>query len=204
MATNTFKELDIVKYINPEELEVKKPEYGTKLAELYGIIRDSYRDTVYVEFIKKNGKTLDIVNRPINELERVGALYDLIKKGSTPIIINNPVKVKAENNNTDVATATVKVRKPRKTKAKSDIDISTTSTKLNGLRILPTGLFDHFSRSGFVDSIINNGGIYGSGGVNKKLDILVVGRAAGPAKINKAKELGIRMIDEATYLEMIK
>lgn len=201
MATNTFKELDVVKYVNPEELEVNKPEYGTKLADLYGIIRDSYRDTVYVEFFKKNGKTLDIVNRPIAELEKVGSLYDLVKKGSNPIVITKTVKVKVEK------PAKEKVRKPRsprKLKEDSIVDVSSTSNKLNGLRILPTGLFDHFSRARFVDSIINNGGIYGSGGVNKKLDILVVGRAAGPAKINKAKELGIRMIDEDTYLGMIK
>jgi len=201
MAANTFKELDVVKYVNPEELEANKPEYGTKLADLYGIIRDSYRETVYVEFFKKNGKTLDIVSRPIGELERVGSLYDLVKKGSTPIVIPKPVKVKAEKSEEEKVR---KPRSPRKLKATSDIDVSATSTKLHGLRILPTGLFDHFSRSGFVDSIVNNGGIYGSGGVNKKLDILVVGRAAGPAKINKATELGIRMIDEATYLEMIK
>jgi NAD-dependent DNA ligase len=201
MAANTFKELDVVKYVNPEELEANKPEYGTKLADLYGIIRDSYRETVYVEFFKKNGKSLDIVCRPIGELERVGSLYDLIKKGSTPIVIMKPVKVKAEKSEEEKVR---KPRSPRKLKAASDIDVSATSTKLHGLRILPTGLFDHFSRSGFVDSIVNNGGIYGSGGVNKKLDILVVGRAAGPAKINKATELGIRMIDEATYLEMIK
>lgn len=198
---NTFKELDIVKYANPEELETNKPEYGTKLADLYGIVRDTYRNKVYVEFFKKNGKTLNIVCRPNEELELVGSLYDLVKKGSTPIVIPKPVKVKVEKSNEEKVR---KPRGPRKLKAKSDIDISTTSTKLHGLRILPTGLFDHFSRSGFVDSIINNGGIYGSGGVNKKLDILVVGRAAGPAKISKATELGIRMIDEATYLEMIK
>lgn len=201
MAANTFKELDVVKYVNPEELEANKPEYGTKLADLYGIIRDSYRETVYVEFFKKNGKSLDIVCRPIGELERVGSLYDLIKKGSTPIVIMKPAKVKVEKSEEEKVR---KPRSPRKLKAASDIDVSATSTKLHGLRILPTGLFDHFSRSGFVDSIVNNGGIYGSGGVNKKLDILVVGRAAGPAKINKATELGIRMIDEATYLEMIK
>lgn len=201
MAANTFKNLDVVKYINPEELEANKPEYGTKLADLYGIIRDSYRETVYVEFFKKNGKTLDIVSRPVGELERVGSLYDLVKKGSTPIVIAKPVKVKVEKSEEEKVR---KPRSPRKLKEASDIDVSATSTKLHGLRILPTGFFDHFSRSGFVDSIVNNGGIYGSGGVNKKLDILVVGRAAGPAKINKATELGIRMIDEATYLEMIK
>ena len=80
---------------------------------------------------------------------------------------------------------------------------TTTSNKLAGIRILPTGLFTRFSRQGFVDNIIANGGIYASGGVNKKLDILVVGKAAGPAKINKARELGIKMITEDEYLAMI-
>lgn len=202
-----IKELDIVKYANPETLEEQKPNYGEGLAGLYGIVRDTYKDKCYVEFFNKRNKTLDVVCRPYIELVKVGSMYELISRGANPVgpkIIVKEVKVKEPK----VKEPKVKVAKaPKEHKAvvkEVHAPVLGQSNKLSGLRILPTGLFDNFSRSSFIDSIIANGGIYGSGGVNKKLDILVVGRAAGPAKINKANELGIRMISEEDYLAMLK
>ena len=55
---------------------------------------------------------------------------------------------------------------------------------------------------GIKDSVINNGGQYGSG-VNKTLDYLIVGSEAGPSKLDKAKELGVKMINEEEYISMI-
>jgi len=201
-----IKELDIVKYANPETLEEQKPNYGEGLAGLYGIVRDTYKDKCYVEFFNKRNKTLDVVCRPYTELVKVGSMYELISRGANPVgpkVIVKEVKVKEPK----VKEPKVKVAKaPKEHKAVvKEVHAPVLETdKLHGLRILPTGLFDNFSRSSFIDSIIANGGIYGSGGVNKKLDILVVGRAAGPAKINKANELGIRMISEEDYLAMLK
>lgn len=202
MATN-FKENDIVTHINMEALANAHPELSIRANDpLYGIVKDAYKDKVFVEFLKKNNKTLNIVAIPNEDLHLEGNLFDLIKKGLTPIQIKTVVvkeKVAKETGET-----VVKEKKERKPREKKALPVTTeTSGKLNGLRILPTGLFDHFNRGSFVDSIVNNGGIYGSGGVNKKLDILVVGRAAGPAKLDRAKELGIRMISEDEYIAMI-
>lgn len=76
------------------------------------------------------------------------------------------------------------------------------SNALSGLRMLATGILKNFSREGIKHSIISNGGLYASG-VNGKLDILLVGSDAGSSKLKKAKDLGIRMINEQEYIDMI-
>lgn len=74
---------------------------------------------------------------------------------------------------------------------------------LTGKTILATGTLENFSRDGIKDSVIENGGTYASS-VSKKLDFLIVGSAPGSSKIDKAKSLGLKMITEAEYLDMIK
>lgn len=74
---------------------------------------------------------------------------------------------------------------------------------LSGKTILATGTLENFSRDGIKDSVIQNGGTYASS-VSKKLDFLIVGSAPGASKIDKANALGLKMITEAEYLDMIK
>lgn len=85
----------------------------------------------------------------------------------------------------------------------ADTPAVSTSDRLSGLTVLATGTFDNFSRDGIKESIVANGAKYASG-VNKKLSILVVGKEAGPSKLAKAKELGIKMISEQEYMDMIE
>ena len=77
------------------------------------------------------------------------------------------------------------------------------SNKLEGLTILATGTLQNFTRDGIKESIIANGGKYASG-VNGKLSFMIVGQAAGSSKIDKANKLGIKMISENEYLNLIK
>lgn len=213
MATLSIKVLDVVKYKDPVGILEAHPEYASpiNLDAQYGVVHDAFEDVVYVEFIYK-GKSLGVEARNVADLDRVGSLYDLIKKGSLPVVAPTVVykekivreKPAKENKVTEEKPAKV-VKNPetKLTATQRPANAGSVSNKLAGIRILPTGLFTRFTRQGFVDNIIANGGIYASGGVNKKLDILVVGKAAGPAKINRAKELGIKMISEEDYLEMI-
>lgn len=76
------------------------------------------------------------------------------------------------------------------------------SDKLKNLRILASGTFDNYSRDEIKNVIIENGGIYASG-VNKKLDILVCGKNMGPSKLDKARTLGIKMITEQEFINML-
>lgn len=216
MAALTIKVLDVVKYKDPVGILEAHPEYAShiNLDAQYGIVHDAFEDVVYVEFIHK-GKSLGVEARNVADLEKVGPLYDLIRKGSLPIaaptviykekiVREKPVKeVNPKKEETATTDTVVEAPKPKLTETQQPANAGSVSNKLAGIRILPTGLFTRFTRQGFVDNIIANGGIYASGGVNKKLDILVVGKAAGPAKINRAKELGIKMISEDDYLTMI-
>ena len=213
MASLTIKILDVVKYKDPAGILQVHPEYASPISldAQYGIVHDAFDDVVYVEFIHK-GKSLGVEARRVEDMEKVGSLYDLIKKGSLPVAA--PTVIYKEKIIREKPVKEAKIKKEKLAKAVKDSETKlidtklpanagSISNKLAGIRILPTGLFNRFSRQGFVDNIIANGGIYASGGVNKKLDILVVGKAAGPAKIKKAKELGMKMITEDDDIAMI-
>lgn len=204
MAALNIKVLDVVKYKDPTGILETHPEYAShiKLDAQYGIVQDAFENVVYVEFIYKD-KSLGVEARNVEDLERLGSLYDIIKKGLLPSIAVSSNVVNKEKPVREKHTKAAKNTETKLTETQQPAGAGSISNKLAGIRILPTGTFTNFSRQGFVDNIIANGGIYASGGVNKKLDILVIGKGAGPAKIDKAKELGIKMISEDDYLAMI-
>ncbi|MCS7297821.1 MAG: NAD-dependent DNA ligase LigA [Bacteroidia bacterium] len=73
---------------------------------------------------------------------------------------------------------------------------------LSGKRFLVSGTFPSVSRDTLISYIQENGGIYASG-VSKNLDYLVVGEDAGPAKLEKARKLGVRMISLSDLEAMV-
>jgi len=86
---------------------------------------------------------------------------------------------------------------------RTDAEEETDATdKLAGLTVVITGTLPTLDRKEATALIEKNGGKV-TGSVSKKTDLLVAGEAAG-SKLTKAKELGIRVIDEAELLEMIK
>ena len=204
MAALNIKVLDVVKYKDPTGILEAHPEYAShiKLDAQYGIVQDSFENVVYVEFIYKD-KSLGVEARNVEDLERLGSLYDIIKKGLLPSIAVSPDVMHKEKPVREKQVKAAKNTETKLTATQQPAGAGSISNKLAGIRILPTGTFTNFSRQGFVDNIIANGGIYASGGVNKKLDILVVGKAYGQAKIKKAMELGIKIITEDEYLAMI-
>ena len=82
------------------------------------------------------------------------------------------------------------------------IEIEILSNSLNGLKVLATGTFDNYSRDEIKNVIEQHGGKYASG-VNKTLDLLICGKNVGPAKLEKAKKLNIKMISEDEFIKMI-
>ena len=204
MAALNIKVLDVVKYKDPTGILEAHPEYAShiKLDAQYGIVQDSFENVVYVEFIYKD-KSLGVEARNVEDLERLGSLYDLIKGGLLPAIVVSPNVMNKEKPVREKHTKATKNTETKLTETQQPAGAGSISNKLAGIRILPTGTFTNFSRQGFVDNIIANGGIYASGGVNKKLDLLVVGKSYGQAKIKKAMELGIKIITEDEYLAMI-
>ncbi len=76
------------------------------------------------------------------------------------------------------------------------------SEKLAGMTIVVTGTLPTLGRKEAEELIVKNGG-KASGSVSKKTSFVLAGEAAG-SKLTKANDLGIRVINEAEFLEMIK
>lgn len=72
---------------------------------------------------------------------------------------------------------------------------------LKGLKIVLTGTFPKHSRSEAAEMIENAGGKVTSS-VSKATDLVVAGEEAG-SKLDKARELGVKVIDEAELLRML-
>lgn len=76
------------------------------------------------------------------------------------------------------------------------------SDKLAGKSIVISGTFSHHSRDEYKAIIERNGG-KNVGSISKKTDYVLAGENMGPAKLEKASSLGIPIIDELTFLDMI-
>ena len=77
-----------------------------------------------------------------------------------------------------------------------------TSNKLQGMTIVATGSLNLFTRKEINDLIESLGG-KASGSVSKKTTYVVAGENAG-SKLKKAQELGIPVLTEAEFKEMIE
>lgn len=72
---------------------------------------------------------------------------------------------------------------------------------LEGVTVVVTGSLERFSRDGAKEAILVRGG-KASGSVSKKTDFVVVGESAG-SKETKARELGLRILDEAGFERLL-
>lgn len=72
---------------------------------------------------------------------------------------------------------------------------------LEGLTIVATGSLEGFTRDGIKEAIISRGG-KASGSVSRKTDYVVVGDNPG-SKAAKAEELGLTILDEAGFVELL-
>lgn len=76
------------------------------------------------------------------------------------------------------------------------------SEVLNGKKIVVSGVFSRVSRNELKALIESNGGKVVSS-ISTKTDLLVAGDNMGPAKKTKADDLGIKIIDEDAFLQLI-
>ncbi len=78
-----------------------------------------------------------------------------------------------------------------------------TSDKLTGKTIVISGTFSRHSRDEYKAIIEQNGG-KNSGSISKKTSFILAGENMGPAKAEKANSLGIPLISEDDFLQMIQ
>ncbi len=75
--------------------------------------------------------------------------------------------------------------------------------KLVGLSFVVSGVFQNFSREGIKQVISEQGGRVLSA-VSANTSFLVAGDKMGPAKIRRAEAIGVKIISEAEFMDMIK
>ena len=84
----------------------------------------------------------------------------------------------------------------------SEEQIQAASTKLEGKSIVISGVFTRHSRDEYKRIIEQNGG-KNVGSISGKTSFILAGDNMGPAKLQKAEKLGVPIVDEDTFLEMI-
>ena len=82
------------------------------------------------------------------------------------------------------------------------LDSGDTTDKLAGMTVVVTGTLRNFGRKEITEVIEKNSGKCASS-VSKKTSFVLAGENAG-SKLDKARELGIKVITEAEFMDMIK
>lgn len=78
-----------------------------------------------------------------------------------------------------------------------------TTSKLAGMTFVVSGVFSAYGRDELKNIIKDNGGKVASG-ISSKTNYLVAGENMGPAKKEKADSLGITILDELTFRELLE
>ncbi|MDP4201377.1 MAG: helix-hairpin-helix domain-containing protein, partial [Bacteroidota bacterium] len=86
--------------------------------------------------------------------------------------------------------------------AVSEEKLATQSSLLEGKVIVVSGVFTHHSRDEYKTLIEQNGGKETSS-VSAKTTFILAGANMGPAKLEKAKALGVAIVNEEEFLAMI-
>ncbi|SHG18480.1 DNA ligase (NAD+) [Flavobacterium segetis] len=76
------------------------------------------------------------------------------------------------------------------------------TTILSGKIFVVSGVFEKFSRDDLKKAIEDNGGKIGSS-ISAKTDYVVAGENMGPAKLDKASKLNIKIISELEFMQLL-
>jgi DNA ligase (NAD+) len=85
----------------------------------------------------------------------------------------------------------------------ADDQLKPASDKLAGQSIVISGVFAHHSRDEYKLIIEQNGG-KNVGSISSKTSFILAGENMGPSKLEKAQKLGIKIMSEDEFLEIIK
>ena len=84
----------------------------------------------------------------------------------------------------------------------SEEQLANTTNKLEGLTFVISGVFEHYSRNE-LKAMIENNGAKNAGSISAKTNYLIRGENMGSSKLAKAEKLGIRMISELEFVELL-
>jgi DNA ligase (NAD+) len=86
--------------------------------------------------------------------------------------------------------------------SRSEEDLAGRTNKLEGMSIVISGVFKHHSRDEYKELIEKNGG-KNVGSISSKTTFILAGENMGPAKFEKAQNLGIEIKSEDDFLQLI-
>ena len=81
-------------------------------------------------------------------------------------------------------------------------DLNGYTDRLAGQSIVISGIFTHHSRDEYKELIEKNGG-KNVGSISAKTSFILAGENMGPAKLEKAQKLGIKIMSEDEFLALI-
>ena len=84
----------------------------------------------------------------------------------------------------------------------SEEQLASQSDKLAGLSIVISGVFQHHSRDEYKAMIEQHGG-KNVGSISGKTSFILAGDNMGPSKLQKAEKLGVRIVGEEEFLEIL-
>jgi DNA ligase (NAD+) len=79
---------------------------------------------------------------------------------------------------------------------------SFTESPITGAKIVVSGVFDRFSRNELKDTIEKYGG-QNVGSISGKTNYVVAGEGMGPSKLKKAESLGVPILSEQDFIELL-
>lgn len=142
--------------------------------------------------LARSARSIDrLMNMPTEEL----ALIDNVG----PRIADSIVEFFAEPVNRSIVE---RLRQAGVTMSVPDDADDTKTDLLLGKTFVISGVFTRHSRDQYKELIEQNGG-KNTGSISKKTDYVLAGDNMGPAKLEKAQKLGVPIIDEDTFLQMI-
>lgn len=145
------------------------------------------------KLLARHFKTMDaLANASLQELTDVDGVGEVIA-GSVISYFHTPENVEIVN----------RLRNYGLQMQLSEEQMTVNGMSLAGMSIVISGVFAHHSRDEYKEIIERNGG-KNVGSISKKTSFILAGDNMGPSKLQKAKQLGIRIVDEDAFLEMIK
>ena len=144
------------------------------------------------KLLARHFKNIDaLMNASLEELQEVEGIGEIMAK-SIITYFHNP----------DNLTIINRLRDYGLQMALSESQTTMMSDRLAGQSIVISGVFTHHSRDEYKLLIEQHGG-KNVGSISAKTSFILAGENMGPSKLEKANKLGIRIVSEDEFLEMI-
>lgn len=143
--------------------------------------------------LARHFKTMDaLMNASMEELQEVEGIGEVIAK-SVQSYFHHPLNIEIIN----------RLRNYGVQMSLSEEQIQGVTDKLAGKSIVISGVFAHHSRDEYKMMIEQHGG-KNVGSISSKTSFILAGENMGPSKLQKAEKLGIPIVSEEEFLQMIE